>query len=186
MLEGMFEKLSSLEEVFVHELKDVYDAEHRIIEALPPMFEKATRPELASALREHLDVTKRQVQRLEEIFELRDREPKRQTCAGMKGILSEAADTAGRVTEPGPVLDAVIIEAAQKVEHYEIAVYGTLFAFANQLGDARSAQLLKETLVEEKKADELLTQIAEERGVNVQAMKGERAAPRPPQKKAQK
>src|SRR5579859_1739090 len=117
MLEQLFEKLSTLKDVFVHELKDIYDAENLIVDALPKIIEKASRPELVQALREHLDATKRHVQRIEEVFRLGGLEPKRQTCAGIKGILSEGETTVGLVTEPGPVLDAVIIEAAQKVEH---------------------------------------------------------------------
>lgn len=185
MLENLFEKLNTLKDVFIHELKDVYDAEQQIIDALPKMIEKASKPELVRALSEHLETTRQQSNRLVSLFQTLGVESAKQTCAGIKGILSEGSSTVGRVAEQGSVMDAVIIAACQKVEHYEICAYGTLCAFAKEIGDVRSLEVLKQTLSEEKQADELLTQIAQGGGVNAPAAarSPDKSAPRPPRDK---
>jgi ferritin-like metal-binding protein YciE len=159
---GIFtsEEFNSLEDLFVHELKDLYDAEIRITEALPKMAEKARNPSLKRAFQNHLQQTEKHVQRLESIFEHRGLEADRETCDAIVGLIKEGKvilDAKGEAD----VLDAGLIAAAQRVEHYEMAGYGTARAFANQLGDNYSAELLEQTLDEEKQTDQQLTEIAE-------------------------
>jgi len=180
MLEQFFERLTTLRDVLVHELKDMYDAENQIIETLPTMIEKATHPDLVRALSDHFQVTKSHAKRLEEVFGIFGLQPTRATCAGMQGILSEGSSCLSKVSERGAVMDAVIIAATQKVEHYEISGYGTLVAFAQTTGETGAAALLQKNLGEEKEADALLTKIAKQRSVNERATTGDRAAARPP------
>jgi ferritin-like metal-binding protein YciE len=175
-------KLSTLDELFMHELKDLYDAEHRLVEALPKMAKAATDPDLAAAFEKHLAETRKQVTRLKEVFADCGESPERETCEAMKGLIEEAEEVI-EDAEEGPVLDAALIAAAQKVEHYEIATYGTLITWTQLSGENSSAlQLLQQTLEEEKAADEKLTEIAES-GVNQAAEEGdeeeEEAAPAP-------
>ncbi len=160
-------KITSLHDLFLHELADLYDAEHQILEALPRMVEAVTHKELKKALKDHLHQTEEQVNRLEEVYELLEEEAERQTCDGMKGLLKEGDKMLAAKIDPS-VLDAAIISAAQRVEHYEIAGYGVLIAWARLLEHEEVADLLQETLDEEKDADQLLTDIAE-RVVNVEA-----------------
>lgn len=155
-----------LRELFVTELKDIYWAEKALVKALPKMAKKATSEELVAALEEHLGVTENQVSRLEEVFELIGEKAVGKKCEAMSGLIEEAEEIMGE-TE-GIVRDAGIISAAQKVEHYEIASYGTLVAFAETLGESDAADILKQTLEEEKEADQSLTQIAES-AINVEA-----------------
>jgi len=162
---GLFSKdIKSMDDLFVHQLQDIYYAEKRIVAALPEMIEKSTTPELKMAFESHLQETKTQVQRLEQVFELAGRQPQSVDCPAIDGIIEEAEEVAGEVADK-TVLDAALIAAGQSVEHYEIARYGTLISWAKALGKDDCVDLLLETLEEEKAADEKLTMIAKE-GVN--------------------
>jgi ferritin-like metal-binding protein YciE len=156
----MTEKFNSLADLFVHELKDLYDAEHRITEALPQMSDKAANPQLKQAFANHLRQTERQIERLNSVFEHRGIESERVKCEGMVGLLKEGSAILSADGD-SDTIDAALIAAAQKVEHYEIASYGTVRALAQQLNDSYSAELLLETLDEEKDTDLKLTEIAE-------------------------
>jgi ferritin-like metal-binding protein YciE len=160
-------KVNSLRELFISELKDIYDAEQQIVKALPDMVKASSTPELREAFQEHLEQTRDHVRRLEQIFQGCGEEAKAKKCDGLRGILKEGEDAID-LDGDATTRDAALIAGAQRVEHYEIAVYGSLRSWANQIGDSRSASLLEETLNEEKSADEKLTQIAE-RSVNVSA-----------------
>ena len=160
-------KVKSLNELYIHELRDLHSCENEIIKALPKMAKEATSPELRSALEEHLQVTKRQAERLERIFQRLDESAKGVTCKGVKGIIDEGEDIID-MDAPEMVHDAALIAAAQRVEHYEIAAYGTARTYARRLGYDEDARLLQETLNEEGEADKKLTSIAETR-VNIEA-----------------
>ena len=151
---------SDLRELFEDQLKDIYWAEKALTKAIPKMIQNASSQELIDALTEHLEVTKQQVTRCEEIFEAIGEEPEAKKCEAMEGLIKEGAEIM-ESTESGSVRDAGIIGAAQKVEHYEIASYGTLVSWAKQLGETEAASLLEETLNEEKEADVALTEVAE-------------------------
>jgi ferritin-like metal-binding protein YciE len=151
---------SNLQELFLDELADVYHAEKQLTKALPKMIKAAQSDELREALEEHLDQTESQIERLDQVFASLDEKVKTKPCKGMQGIVEEG-DELIKENKGTPGLDAAIISAAQKVEHYEIASYGTLAAWAEQMGNDRAAKLLQETLREEKEADEKLTDIAE-------------------------
>ena len=166
-------KVNSLKELYIEELKDTYDAEKQIVKALPKLVKASSTPELQKAFEEHLEQTKGHVQRLEQIFKRLDEEPKAKKCDGMRGILEEGEAVVNEGRE-GRIRDAGLIAGAQKVEHYEMAVYGSLKTWAGQLDDERAAQLLEETLNEEKEADQKLTQIAES-NVNAEAAEAVRA-----------
>lgn len=153
--------LDSFENLFLDELQDMYDAEQRIVKALPDMVSAASNPQLKSAFEMHLRETKGQVTRLEKVFDIMGQKPQAKTCSGMKGILEEGDEVAS-TTGDADVKDAALIAAAQRVEHYEIAVYGTLRAFAEKLGKQDAARLLQQTLDEESATDEKLTQLAEQ------------------------
>ena len=156
----MSEKFNSLSDVFQHELKDLYDAEMRIVEALPQMAEKASNPKLKQAFEQHRRQTETHVQRLESVFKHCGLEPDRVKCDGVAGIISEGSDILSAEGDKDAI-DAALIGAAQKVEHYEMASYGTARTFARRLGDNYSAELLEQTLDEEKETDQKLTEIAE-------------------------
>lgn len=158
------------EKMFTEELADIYDAEQQILKALPKMIQAVASPELREALEDHRVQTEGQVQRLEQIFSELGEQPKKK-CKGMAGLIAEGEDVMKEDLEP-MVMDAAIIGAAQKVEHYEIAAYGTARTFAAYLGNERAIELLEETLEEEKEADSLLTQIAES-SVNPEAVSEE-------------
>jgi ferritin-like metal-binding protein YciE len=160
----------SLHELFVEELKDTYDAEKRITKALPKMTKAASAPELQTAFTSHLRETERQIQRLEKVFRAVGETPKGKACHGMMGIIEEG-NTMIEELEKGPVLDAALIAGAQKVEHYEIASYGTLAYYADMMGHQEAKDLLGETLDEEKAADAKLNTIAKSK-VNQQALRG--------------
>jgi ferritin-like metal-binding protein YciE len=151
--------MQPLEKLFRDEIADLYDAEQQILKALPKMIEAVSAPQLRNALEQHRKATEGQVKRLEEIFQTEGK-PAPKKCKGMAGVLAEGEEVLKEDYE-GDVLDAAIIGAAQRVEHYEIAAYGTARAFAEHLGKNEAVELLQETLDEEKEADELLTQIAE-------------------------
>jgi len=167
-------KVNSLKQLYVEELKDVYDAEHQIVKALPKMIKAASTPKLRETFEEHLEQTKDHVQRLEQIFKGLGERPKARKCDGVRGILDEGEKTT-REGEAGPVLDAGLIAGAQRVEHYEMAAYGSLKTWAGQLGEDRAVQLLEATLQEEKAADQKLTEIAAG-GVNAEASKARGAS----------
>jgi ferritin-like metal-binding protein YciE len=150
----------SFDKLYVDQLRDVYNAEKQLTKALPKLVKAASNRELRSALEEHLEVTKRQVERLEEVFRGLGRPATGKTCKGMAGLIEEGQELLEEDFE-GDVLDAGIIAAAQKVEHYEIATYGTLRTFAETKGDTKSARILQEILEEEKEADRRLTELAE-------------------------
>jgi ferritin-like metal-binding protein YciE len=154
-------KLNTLEQLYIEELRDLHSAENQLLKALPKMAKGASSEELKLAFENHLDQTKVHVERLEEIFERLDETPKGKTCQAMKGLVEEGSEILGEDGEES-VLDAGIIAAAQKVEHYEIASYGTVRTFAQLLGENEAAELLQETLDEEGEADKLLTQLAQE------------------------
>jgi ferritin-like metal-binding protein YciE len=156
----------ALKELYTDELKDLYSAENQLLKALPKMAKAATSEELSSAFTEHLEQTRGHVQRLEQIFEMLDESPKGKKCVGMEGLVKEGAELMGEDFED-EVMDAGLIGAAQRVEHYEIAAYGTARAFAELLGESEQASLLGETLEEEKETDQKLTQLSEE--INVEA-----------------
>jgi ferritin-like metal-binding protein YciE len=156
-----------LHDLLVDELKDIYWCEKELVKALPKMMKNATADELAEALTSHLEETKEQVTRLEEVFASIDEKAEAKKCEAMEGLIKEAEEIM-ESTKQGAVRDAGIISAAQKVEHYEIATYGTLCAFAKILGHDTAVDLLEETLIEEKEADETLTAIAES-SINIEA-----------------
>jgi ferritin-like metal-binding protein YciE len=168
-------KVNSLQELYLEELKDTYDAEKQIIKALPKMVKASSAPQLQKAFAEHLEQTKGHIQRLEQIFKGLGEEPKAKKCDGMKGILEEGEDVVSEDSE-GAVRDAGLIAGAQRVEHYEMAAYGSLRTWAQQLGDEQAAQLLEKTLDEEKEADQKLSQIAES-NVNTEAAGSVKAKP---------
>jgi ferritin-like metal-binding protein YciE len=152
---------SQLEKYFHHSLKDIYWAEKALMKALPKMMKKSTTDELKSAIEEHIAQTEEQITRLEDVFEIIGQRPQAKKCEAMEGLIKEG-ETAIEETEDGSMTrDAAIIMSAQKVEHYEIATYGSLVAFANTLGYDEAASILEQTLQEEKETDEILTGVAE-------------------------
>jgi ferritin-like metal-binding protein YciE len=153
-------KLESLHDLYLAELKDLYDAENRIIKALPSMAKAANSPELRNAFEEHLQQTLIHVDRLEQIFQTMDESPKGEKCKGLQGIIDEGEDMMSEDAPPA-VMDAALIASAQRVEHYEIAVYGTVRTYARRLGHEDHAALLNETLQEEGETDKKLTSLAE-------------------------
>ena len=166
---GLFSntEFNSLEDLFCHQIEDLYDAEKRLTQALPKMADAASSPQLKSAFQEHLRETEGQVKRLEQIFQQCGKEPSRETCEAMKGLIKEGEEMLEAQGDE-QVRDAALIAAAQRVEHYEISGYGTARALAEQLGKTEAAQLLQQTLDEEGGADKKLTQIATSH-VNLQA-----------------
>ena len=158
---GLFTKdIKSMQDLFLHGLQDVYYAEKQIVRSLPSMIEKATNRELAKALRDHLQETEHQVTRLEKVFENLGESPRGTDCPAIDGLISEANDVAGEVDDK-KVLDAAVIGSAQAIEHYEISRYGTLIAWAEELGYDNVTGLLNSNLREEKAADKKLNGIAE-------------------------
>src|ERR1700679_710605 len=147
--------VASIEELLISELKDIYSAEKQITKALPKMAKAATSPELRAAFESHLEETNGQIERLEQIFETLGKSGRGKVCHGMQGVLEEGSEVL-EDTEKGDVRDAALISAAQRVEHYEMAAYGCVREYAKLLGQKEIAQLLKETLDEEKAADSKL------------------------------
>ena len=152
--------LETLHDLLVDELKDIYSAERQLVKALPKMARAASSPELKRAIEEHLAVTEEQVQRLEQIFEQIDDTPRGKKCRGMEGLIEEGAEVIDQ-TGDNDVIDAGLIGAAQKVEHYEIAAYGTARAHAEAMGHDQIARLLEQSLTEEEEADRTLSELAE-------------------------
>jgi ferritin-like metal-binding protein YciE len=167
---GLFSKdIKTMEDLFFHGLQDIYYAEQQIAKSLPSMIEKATNRDLASGLSAHLEETKKQIGRLESAFQKLGKEPKGVKCPAIDGIIEEANDTAGEVADKS-VLDAAIIGAAQAVEHYEICRYGTLIAWAEELGHNDVVRFLTTNLNEEKAANTKLNTVALRKGVNKKAV----------------
>lgn len=160
-------KFNNLQDLFMEQLRDMYDAEQRLVKALPKMAKAASDAQLRGGFEQHLEQTKNHVTRLEQVFQLLGQKAKEETCPAMKGLVEEGEEmiSAGGGDE---VRDAGLIAAAQKVEHYEIASYGTLCTWAQRLGQHAAFDLLRQTLQEEKATDEKLTRIAESK-VNLQA-----------------
>jgi ferritin-like metal-binding protein YciE len=163
-------KLNTLDDLFIHGLKDMYNAEKLIMDALPKMIDATSSPELKDKFKEHLAMTREQSERLEEIFDMLDMEPEEGKCDGMVGIIKEGEKLIKASGSPD-VKDAGLIAAAQRVEHYEISAYGTLRTFAATLGYTDIAEKLQTTVKQETKTDQLLTDVAE-RSVNVSAVEG--------------
>ena len=159
--------IRTLEDGLFDELKDIYSAEKQLLKALPRLAKKATNPQLKRAIEQHQKETEEQVHRVEQAFQAMDRPARSATCEAMAGLVEEGEEVLKRDAEPD-VLDAMIIAAAQKIEHYEIASYGTVCTWADMLGLTNVSAPLKQTLSEEKQADEKLTDLAME--VNKQAM----------------
>jgi ferritin-like metal-binding protein YciE len=158
---GFFSKdIATMDDLFVHTLRDMYYAEHQIVKALPDMIEKATDAKLKQGFQTHLGETKNQIKRLEQVFKLHGVEIMGVDCPAIDGIIEEADEVAGEVDDKN-VLDAALIAAAQAVEHYEMTRYGTLIAWAKQMGRADCAKLLEQNLQEEKAADSKLTALAD-------------------------
>jgi ferritin-like metal-binding protein YciE len=157
---------NALRELYIDELRDLYDAENQLIKALPKMAKAATSDELRSGFEEHLGQTEGHAKRLEQIFKALDEKPKGKKCKGMQGLIDEGKEMMNEDLE-GEVMDAALISAAQRVEHYEIAAYGTVRTYAEILGETEAVSLLDDTLEEEKKTDQKLTELAE--NINVEA-----------------
>ena len=153
-------KLDTLQKLYTNELRDLYSAENQLLKALPRMAKAASSEELKDAFEKHLEQTKSHVERLEQVFEELDEKPKGKTCHAMKGLIEEGSEILQQDGEES-VLDAGIIVAAQKVEHYEIASYGSVRTFAHMLGQNKAAELLQTTLDEESETNELLNRLAE-------------------------
>jgi ferritin-like metal-binding protein YciE len=158
---GLFSKdIKNMDDLFVHTLRDIYYAEKQIVKALPEMIEKANNPQLKQGFQTHLRESENHVKRLDQVFELIGKEAQGVDCPAIDGIIEEAEDVAGEVQDK-TVLDAALIAAAQAVEHYEMTRYGTLIAWAKQMGHNNAVTLLNQTLEEEKATDKKLTQMAE-------------------------
>lgn len=165
---GLFTKdIKTMDDLFIHQLQDIYYAEKQLVKAIPKLADKASDPQLKQGFLSHLDQTKGHVTRLEQVFQMHGVEPKAVTCPAIDGIIKEADEVAGEV-EDKEVLDAALINAAQAAEHYEITRYGTLVAWAKRLGRNDCAAVLQKTLDEEKATDATLTKMAESK-INLKA-----------------
>jgi ferritin-like metal-binding protein YciE len=166
---GLFTKdIKTMEDMFLHGLQDIYYAEHQIIKALPKMIEKATNRDLSKGLQQHLEETRKQIERLDNVFKKLGKEPSGTDCPAIDGLIKEADETASEIADKA-VLDAAIVANAQAVEHYEIARYGTLIAWAEGLGHEDVVRFLSTNLNEEKAANTKLTTVALRKGVNTKA-----------------
>jgi ferritin-like metal-binding protein YciE len=166
---GLFTKdIKTMDDLLLHGLKDIYYAENQIVKSLPKLIDQATNRDLNKGLRDHLDETKNQIARLDQVFKKLGQAPKGVQCPAIDGLISEADEVAGEVADK-EVLDAAIVGAAQAVEHYEIARYGTLIAWAEELGHDDILRLLTTNLNEEKAADKKLSTVALRKGVNRKA-----------------
>ncbi len=160
---GIFTKdIETMDDLFVHQLQDIYYAEKRIAATLPTLIEKATDPELKSAFQQHLAETKQHVERVEQVFEMYGVKAQTVTCQAIDGIIKEANEVVGEVNDK-QVLDAALIAAAQAVEHYEMTRYGTLVSWAKRLGRNDCAAIFEKTLADEKATDAKLTKLADSR-----------------------
>jgi ferritin-like metal-binding protein YciE len=166
---GLFSKdIQTMDDLLLHGLQDIYYAENQIVKALPGMIDKATNRELSKGLTDHLEETRNQIARLDQVFQKLGEQPRGVKCPAIDGLISEADEVAGEVADK-EVLDAAIVGAAQSVEHYEIARYGTLIAWAESLGHDDIIRLLNTNLNEEKAADKKLSTVALRKGVNRKA-----------------
>ena len=166
---GIFtQDIKTMDDLFLHSLQDIYYAEHQITKALPKMIDKATNRDLANGLKTHLEETNKQIERLDKVFQKLDKKPSSTQCPAIDGIIKEADEVVGEVADKA-VLDAAIIAGAQAVEHYEICRYGTLIAWAQQLGHGEVVRLLTTNLNEEKAANTKLNTVALRKGVNSKA-----------------
>jgi ferritin-like metal-binding protein YciE len=166
---GLFTKdIQTMDDLLLHGLKDVYYTEHQMVKSLPTMIDKATNRDLAKGLKDHLEETKNQIARLDQVFGKLGQEPQGVRCPAIDGLIDEAKEVAGEVADK-EVLDAAIVGAAQAVEHYEIARYGTLIAWAESMGHDDIIRLLTTNLNEEKAADKKLSTVAVRKGVNRKA-----------------
>ena len=166
---GLFTKdIATMDDLLLHGLKDIYYAENQIVKSLPKLIDKATNRDLSKGLRDHLEETKNQVARLDQVFKKLGQEPEGVQCPAIDGLIEEADEVAGEVADK-EVLDAAIIGSAQAVEHYEIARYGTLIAWAESAGHDDIVRLLNTNLNEEKAADKNLSTVALRKGVNRKA-----------------
>ncbi|MGE3275196.1 MAG: ferritin-like domain-containing protein [Vicinamibacterales bacterium] len=163
--------MATLHDAFVDEVRDLFDAEKQLVKALPKLAKNASSDELRSALEEHLEETRNHVSRLEQVFEALGQKPRGKHCAGIAGIIEEGGEVLEQEGDDD-VLDAMIIASAQRTEHYEMAAYGTVVAWAEALDMPESARLLQQTLDEEKAADQKLSKLAEQ-GINQAARAGE-------------
>ena len=168
----MTAEIASLKELYIDHLKDLYSAESQITKALPKIIKKAATPELKKGLEDHLKQTMNQVARLERIFKALPESPRGKKCAGMEGLLAEGEEVMSEKMATPVLMDAALIAACQKVEHYEISAYGTVRSFAELLGEEEAVDLLSQTLEEEKAADEKLNQVAMGR-VNPQSVQNQ-------------
>jgi ferritin-like metal-binding protein YciE len=166
--------ISTLHDLLLHEMKDAYSAERQLVQALPLMTKKATSERLKQAMETHLGQTEQQVERLKKAFELMGKSPSTEKCKGMEGLITEGKELADKDIEP-EALDAALIAAAQRIEHYEIAAYGTMCEYARALGLTEVRSLFEQTLEEEKDTDQLLSGLAEG-GINQMAESGARSA----------
>ena len=167
---GLFTKdIKTMDDMFVHGLQDIYYAEHQITKALPKMIEKATNRDLAAGLKAHLEETNTQIERLQKVFQKLGKEPQAADCPAIDGLIKEADDITAEIDDKA-VLDAAIIGSAQSVEHYEIARYGTLIAWAEELGHDDVVRFLTTNLNEEKAANTKLNTLALRKGVNKKAV----------------
>src|SRR5437867_12011632 len=160
-------EIDSLQELLIHDMRDLYNAETQLLKALPKMANKACNADLKSAFETHLRETEGHVKRLQQVFDKLGKKPTGKKCAAMEGLIEEGKEAMGEDMDE-ETMDAALISVAQKVEHYEIAGYGTVRTWAQQLGDDQTARLLQQTLDEEGKTDKLLTQLAES-SINLQA-----------------
>lgn len=161
-------KITSLEDAFLHELSDIYSAEKQLTRALPKLAKAASNPDLAEGFTRHAEETQGQIERLDQVVDVLGLKLRRVKCLAMEGLIAEGHDTIDEI-EQGPVRDAMLIVGAQKVEHYEIAAYGSLITIAKSLGYGDAAELLAETLAEEKATDEKLNELALKK-VNAEAL----------------
>jgi ferritin-like metal-binding protein YciE len=163
--------MSTLRDLYIDELKDILHAEKQLTKALPKMAKASTSPELKTAFEDHLKETEGHVQRLEDVFKGLSMKPETKTCKAMQGLVEEGSEMIEEDEFEGAVKDAGLIGAAQRVEHYEMAAYGTVIAFAREIGDETGAELLQQNLDEENAADEKLTELSSE--INTEANKGD-------------
>jgi ferritin-like metal-binding protein YciE len=168
----MATEIETLKDLYIGNLKDLYSAENQITKALPKIIKKVTSPDLKKGLEDHLDQTMNQVERLNQIFEALGTNPRGKKCVGMEGVLEEGKEAMAEKVASSDLMDAALIAASQKVEHYEISGYGTARAFAKLLGENEAVDLLSQTLEEEKAADEKLTKLGMNI-INIDAMQGQ-------------
>ena len=169
-------KENALKELYIDELRDIYNAENQLTKALPKMAKAATSEELRAGFEEHLEQTKGHVERLDQIFKGLGEKPTGKKCKGMEGLIEEGSEMIKEDELEGEALDAGLISAAQRVEHYEIAAYGCVRTYADLLGEADAVELLDQTLKEEKETDQKLTKLAEK--INVEAEEQESGEPK--------